>query len=782
MAAKASPVAKAAPKTPPVAIAEEKGKSLATLPDATIPPFISPMTAKEEPTDDDDKDNRKRKAITPSILFTQPNSAGDVVFDSDGMVDLDHPIKGEKNDEQEQQQSSSSLASSSSNSESTITQFSFSQAIRSIQDQQQKLMAALGMAGQDFDELTSISSNPTSIVRQKPTATLAAAAKRHKEKVKKQQAKAKADKKVGKKTVKTKPPPLGRLELPDTFEAHGLVWERNMPTTEVNSYIGHHRWSLDSTNNSERLYDKCHENISVDLWWYFFQVFPMKHLKDMVRLTNRELAKRNDNVSGDIDQQEMLKFFGIVLLIPHMPLIPRRDMWMTEPNVPYGAIADLGRTGMSRHRFEAILASIRFSEQRDEKPSWLSDQAYRWTLVDDFIQAINTHREHYFEPSGTICVDESMVRWYGLGGSWISMGLPHFVQIDRKPDDGCEIQDACCAESGILCRLSIVKHEADENNKKTDDTGNVGTNTVIKLTQPWHKSGRIIVGDSAFSSVNTAVQLHKLKLGYIGVVKQATKYYPMEPFQRTILPEKGQYVGMTTTVDNATIMAYVWSDRDRRFFVSTAGSMEEGAPYERIRWREVGDEGGERKAERVHVAVPMPKATEKYFDAANMIDHHNRIHEECGIDKRFRTNDWAIRVNFAILAMLFTDTWLLYKACKGEKNKHSPRTFFQKLATELIDIDIDGKKGTTTRQAKRQKVENTIVTIKHLEQGRTKQRRKGAPNHARQMRCSICTLHTTTVCLRCSNSRQGNACKEVFVCCISKGGKCWEKHKQLFHG
>ena len=33
----------------------------------------------------------------------------------------------------------------------------------------------------------------------------------------------------------------------------------------------------------------------------------------------------------------------------------------------------------------------------------------------------------FFTPGDTVCVDESMIRWYGLGGSWINMGLPTFV-------------------------------------------------------------------------------------------------------------------------------------------------------------------------------------------------------------------------------------------------------------------------------------------------------------------------------------------------------------------
>ena len=116
----------------------------------------------------------------------------------------------------------------------------------------------------------------------------------------------------------------------------------------------------------------------------------------------------------------------------------------------------------------------------------------------------------------------------------------------------------------------------------------------------------------------------------------------MKPLAETLLPQKGQYVGFNTIIDNARFMAYVWSDRDRRFFIASAGSMAKGKPQERIHWRETGDKDGNREANRVHVKLPIPRASEIYFDACGAIDQHNRVRKMAGIDKRFRTNDWAI--------------------------------------------------------------------------------------------------------------------------------------------
>ena len=83
-------------------------------------------------------------------------------------------------------------------------------------------------------------------------------------------------------------------------------------------------------------------------------------------------------------------------------------------------------------------------------------------LVDDFVKNFNKYRTSHYVPSDLIYVDESMSKWYGLGGHWINMGLPMYVAIDHKPVNGCEIQNLCDARSQVIVQLKLVKSEADE--------------------------------------------------------------------------------------------------------------------------------------------------------------------------------------------------------------------------------------------------------------------------------------------------------------------------------
>ena len=100
----------------------------------------------------------------------------------------------------------------------------------------------------------------------------------------------------------------------------------------------------------------------------------------------------------------------------------------------------------------------------------------------------------------------------------------------------------------------------------------------------------------------------------IGVVKTVTKNPPMAYLSSIELDEdRGQRVGMVIKSNGApTMMAYLWMDRDMRYFISTASSLQDGKYYSRIRWRQpdLPDEafGGvnNEEAERQELNVSQP--------------------------------------------------------------------------------------------------------------------------------------------------------------------------------
>jgi hypothetical protein len=83
------------------------------------------------------------------------------------------------------------------------------------------------------------------------------------------------------------------------------------------------------------------------------------------------------------------------------------------------------------------------------------------------------------------------------------------------------------------------------------------------------------------------------------------------------------------------MMAMVWLDRERRYFISTASSGVEGSPYTRTRWRQL-DSG----PARVEVVVPLPEVVELYYSCCARIDEHNRCrHADLEMEKRFQVKE-----------------------------------------------------------------------------------------------------------------------------------------------
>ena len=67
-----------------------------------------------------------------------------------------------------------------------------------------------------------------------------------------------------------------------------------------------------------------------------------------------------------------------------------------------------------------------------------------------------------YHPSDSICVDESMSRWYGTRGHWTNASLTQYIAIDRKPENGCEMHNYVGGVSGIVMQLKLVKNSYEE--------------------------------------------------------------------------------------------------------------------------------------------------------------------------------------------------------------------------------------------------------------------------------------------------------------------------------
>ena len=64
-----------------------------------------------------------------------------------------------------------------------------------------------------------------------------------------------------------------------------------------------------------------------------------------------------------------------------------------------------------------------------------------------------------------------------------------------------------------------------------------GTAQLLRLTKPWHGSGRARCADSAFASVTTAIACRKNGMHFTGLVKTAARMYPSKYMDEVGFPE-----------------------------------------------------------------------------------------------------------------------------------------------------------------------------------------------------------------------------------------------------
>ena len=166
-----------------------------------------------------------------------------------------------------------------------------------------------------------------------------------------------------------------------------------------------------------------------------------------------------------------------------------------------------------------------------------------------------------------------------------------------------------------MIQLKIVKTAEEENaSAVTDDNGNNhGTNVLKFLVEPWVRTDHCVCADSYFASVNAVTVMRTMGLRFIGVVKMATKKFPMSYLSNLELVQCGDYKGLVArgTDGQPTMLSFVWMDRDCCYFITSASLLDSGIPHSQNRWRQVSLEL-DALPENVELTIPQPKATEVY--------------------------------------------------------------------------------------------------------------------------------------------------------------------------
>jgi hypothetical protein len=133
----------------------------------------------------------------------------------------------------------------------------------------------------------------------------------------------------------------------------------------------------------------------------FLLMMPPAQITEELRLMNLKLKKKGKQ---EATRGELLKFYGVNILVTRLRPHSRRDLWEGKRKCKYIEPNDLSRTGMTRHRYEEMLSAWEFSACPDEKPDGMTYQQWAWSKLDGFVTRFNEHRAAKYSPTESICM------------------------------------------------------------------------------------------------------------------------------------------------------------------------------------------------------------------------------------------------------------------------------------------------------------------------------------------------------------------------------------------
>lgn len=160
-----------------------------------------------------------------------------------------------------------------------------------------------------------------------------------------------------------------------------------------------------------------------------------------------------------------------------------------------------------------------------------------WSLASFFLKSVNKHHKKYVTPLEYMCVDETLLRRYGLGRSWLDVELPYYVVLDWKSKKCCESKILTYTGIEMMLWLESAGGSTVSQCRASENESSVTT----AVTLNWSGSG---CEQTELYLANLDLyprHLHKplfMRSGMrpSGVVETATREYPVDLCRRKILP------------------------------------------------------------------------------------------------------------------------------------------------------------------------------------------------------------------------------------------------------
>ena len=359
--------------------------------------------------------------------------------------------------------------------------------------------------------------------------------------------------------------------------------------------------------------------------------------------TGLELHKKGDPrfpSTFHVSVNDLLQWIGVWVYFLAFPQSGSYDAYWHEPAGGFGPRhklqqwLSLGDNGEKNHHwFRSMNACFTLpqfvaGDADYKKDDPLTTRRFWYALRDAFYSAVTA--------SWLLCMDESMVRWMGVG-------MPGLMVILRKPTPiGLELHTMCCAVCGILVFFEVYEGKAAMEKKEYCDKYPKSVALTLRMTKKFFGTSRVVIADSWFGSVANAIALYTVGLFCIMNVKTAHTNFPKDQIMEEVAEIKGntadakkrrqerrgKKIAFTQTVQvsggrDVTLLAAGHNKKVPLLVIATTSTMLPGEEHNKA-WKVNHADGS---VEMHSLKTPQPAVHALYRLWMNVVDLHNKLRQ-----------------------------------------------------------------------------------------------------------------------------------------------------------
>lgn len=376
----------------------------------------------------------------------------------------------------------------------------------------------------------------------------------------------------------------------------------------------------------------------------FFLTFFDDALQDHI-VTQTNLYAGQKNTSLSLTREELLTFFGGLLLSGYSKLPHRRLYWDSDDDVP-----KLLSQSMRRNRFDDILKNIHLADNTTLSPE---DRLAKIRPFTTMLQE-RFRENNYLDEN--LSIDESMIPYYGR----------HFAKqyIRGKPIRFGFKNWALCSSTGYMYGFDIYTGRQPGVTYEHGLGGDVVIGLLEQACVPPH-CGHTVYFDNFFTSYRLLHYLHELGYQAAGTVREdRTGHCTLKSVAAMKKEPRGSYDFRSC----ADVLMIRWHDNSVVTIASNFGTVEEGHVQ---RWSQ---------HQKKLISVSQPTMFRLYNQGMGGVDQLDQ--QVACYRTRIRQRKWWWPIFVYLFDVTVVNSWYLFRKVHG--GSVSLFDFRRQLAVSLL--------------------------------------------------------------------------------------------------